>query len=151
MSSANEGASSSSAAAMTVVKAVYSFKGSHNDELNFKKGAMITLTQKEDGGWWEGTLDGKTGWFPSNYVSEIDDIASGNVSSPTSVSAASDASSDLASKRVEFRQQGRDSPKCCSTSNHCTLLKVQELYNRFVCVHGHKYGRLSPINILLLQ
>ena len=29
---------------------------------------MITLTQKEDEGWWEGTLDGKTGWFPSNYV-----------------------------------------------------------------------------------
>ncbi len=40
-------------------------------QLNFKKGDEITLTQKEEGGWWEGTLDGKTGWFPSNYVQEV--------------------------------------------------------------------------------
>lgn len=31
---------------------------------------MITVTQVEDGGWWEGTLKDKTGWFPSNYVKE---------------------------------------------------------------------------------
>jgi len=31
---------------------------------------VITVTQKEDGGWWEGTLGEKTGWFPSNYVKE---------------------------------------------------------------------------------
>ncbi|TRY67074.1 hypothetical protein TCAL_03108 [Tigriopus californicus] len=55
----------------TLLKAVYTFKGSHNDELNFKKGDVITLTQKVDGGWWEGTLNGKTGWFPANYVQEI--------------------------------------------------------------------------------
>ena len=36
----------SGVAGVTLVKAVYSFKGSHNDELNFKKGAVITLTQK---------------------------------------------------------------------------------------------------------
>ena len=36
----------------------------------FNKGDRITITQKEDGGWWEGTLDGKTGWFPSNYVKQ---------------------------------------------------------------------------------
>ena len=24
-----------------------------------------------DGGWWEGTLNGIVGWFPSNYVKEI--------------------------------------------------------------------------------
>jgi len=53
------------------VKAVFKFKGTNNDELKFKKGDLITVTQKEDGGWWEGTLDGKTGWFPSNYVEEI--------------------------------------------------------------------------------
>ena len=55
----------------TLVRAVYKFKGSNNDELKFKKGDVITITQQEDGGWWEGTLDGKTGWFPSNYVEEM--------------------------------------------------------------------------------
>ncbi|XP_055588788.1 uncharacterized protein LOC129741107 isoform X2 [Uranotaenia lowii] len=52
------------------VQAQYSFKGTNNDELCFKKGDIITLTQREDGGWWEGTLGSKTGWFPSNYVKE---------------------------------------------------------------------------------
>lgn len=53
-----------------IVQADYSFKGSNNDELCFKKGDIITVTQREEGGWWEGTLDEKTGWFPSNYVKE---------------------------------------------------------------------------------
>lgn len=35
-----------------------------------KKGDIVVVTQKEDGGWWEGTLGEKTGWFPSNYVRE---------------------------------------------------------------------------------
>ena len=54
------------------VKALFKFKASNNDELSLKKGEIITVTQKEDGGWWEGTSreSGKTGWFPSNYVSE---------------------------------------------------------------------------------
>ena len=54
-----------------LVRAVFKFKGTNNDELKFKKGDIITITQKEDGGWWEGTLDGKTGWFPSNYVEDM--------------------------------------------------------------------------------
>ncbi|XP_043864852.1 uncharacterized protein LOC6577559 isoform X2 [Drosophila mojavensis] len=53
-----------------IVRAEYSFMGSNNDELCFKKGDLITVTQREDGGWWEGTLNDKTGWFPSNYVIE---------------------------------------------------------------------------------
>ena len=75
-----------------MVRAVFKFKGTNNDEvisqanfhpvspasiefslqLKFKKGDLITITQSEDGGWWEGTLDGKTGWFPSNYVEKVD-------------------------------------------------------------------------------
>jgi Rho guanine nucleotide exchange factor 7 len=39
-------------------------------QLCFKKGDIITITQREDGGWWEGTIGDKTGWFPSNYVKE---------------------------------------------------------------------------------
>ncbi|XP_060847442.1 rho guanine nucleotide exchange factor 7 isoform X3 [Rhopalosiphum padi] len=53
-----------------LVQAVYSFKGKNNDELCLKKGDIVIVTQKEDGGWWEGTLKEKTGWFPSNYVRE---------------------------------------------------------------------------------
>lgn len=32
---------------------------------------IITLCQTPSGGWWEGTLNGLTGWFPSNYVSPV--------------------------------------------------------------------------------
>ncbi|XP_037957335.1 uncharacterized protein LOC119687177 isoform X1 [Teleopsis dalmanni] len=53
-----------------IVQAEYPFKGGNNDELCFKKGDLITVTQREEGGWWEGTLNDKTGWFPSNYVIE---------------------------------------------------------------------------------
>ncbi|KAL6443284.1 hypothetical protein ACFW04_002882 [Cataglyphis niger] len=52
------------------VIALFSFKGKNNDELCFKKGDIITITQVDDEGWWEGTLHDKTGWFPSNYVKE---------------------------------------------------------------------------------
>ena len=41
------------------------------EQLCFKKGDVITVTQCIDGGWWEGTLNGRTGWFPSNFTKEI--------------------------------------------------------------------------------
>ncbi|XP_062602717.1 rho guanine nucleotide exchange factor 7-like isoform X6 [Saccostrea cucullata] len=53
------------------VKAIHNFKGTNNDELCLNKGDIITVSQTMDGGWWEGTLNGKTGWFPSNYVKEL--------------------------------------------------------------------------------
>ncbi len=40
-------------------------------QLSFAKNDIIVLTQAPvEGGWWEGTFDGKTGWFPSNYVAQ---------------------------------------------------------------------------------
>ncbi|XP_030594683.1 rho guanine nucleotide exchange factor 6 isoform X2 [Archocentrus centrarchus] len=54
-----------------MVKARYNFKQNNEDELSFSKGDVILVTRQEEGGWWEGTLNGKTGWFPSNYVREI--------------------------------------------------------------------------------
>ncbi|XP_046961973.1 rho guanine nucleotide exchange factor 7 [Vanessa cardui] len=65
-----------------LVKAIYSFKGKNNDELCFKKGDIITVTQKEEGGWWEGTLGETTGWFPSNYVTEYKDTSGSITTSP---------------------------------------------------------------------
>ncbi|VDN02275.1 unnamed protein product [Thelazia callipaeda] len=49
-------------------RAKHTFKGRNNDELSFRKGDVITVTQQLDEGWWEGTLHSNTGWFPSNYV-----------------------------------------------------------------------------------
>ncbi|VDM47571.1 unnamed protein product [Toxocara canis] len=49
-------------------RAKHSFEGRNNDELSFRKGDVITVTQQLEGGWWEGTLQSNTGWFPSDYV-----------------------------------------------------------------------------------
>ncbi|XP_053129930.1 rho guanine nucleotide exchange factor 6 isoform X2 [Hemicordylus capensis] len=54
-----------------VVKARFHFKQTNEDELSINKGDIIYVTRVEEGGWWEGTLNGRTGWFPSNYVREI--------------------------------------------------------------------------------
>uniref|UniRef100_A0A671M159 Rho guanine nucleotide exchange factor 6-like n=1 Tax=Sinocyclocheilus anshuiensis TaxID=1608454 RepID=A0A671M159_9TELE len=54
-----------------VVKARFNFKQNNEDELSFSKGELIHVTRQEEGGWWEGALNGKTGWFPSNYVREV--------------------------------------------------------------------------------
>ncbi|CAL8263190.1 unnamed protein product [Lota lota] len=54
-----------------MVKARFNFKQNNEDELSFNKGDLIHVTRQEDGGWWEGSLSGRTGWFPSNYVREV--------------------------------------------------------------------------------
>ncbi len=46
-----------------VVKARFNFKQNNEDELSFNKGELIHVTRQEEGGWWEGSFNGKTGWF----------------------------------------------------------------------------------------
>jgi len=82
-----------------LVKSVFKFKGTNNDELKFKKGDIITITQKEDGGWWEGTLDGKTGWFPSNYVEELPK------ESKEVFPSVQEISEEVIAKNIDYRQQ----------------------------------------------
>ncbi|KAG5283106.1 hypothetical protein AALO_G00038380 [Alosa alosa] len=57
--------------AQLVVKARFNFQQTNEDELSFSKGDIIHVIRTEEGGWWEGSFNGKTGWFPSNYVREI--------------------------------------------------------------------------------
>lgn len=54
-----------------VVRAKFNFQQTNEDELSFTKGDVIHVTRVEDGGWWEGSLGSRTGWFPSNYVREV--------------------------------------------------------------------------------
>ncbi|XP_029306257.1 rho guanine nucleotide exchange factor 7-like isoform X2 [Cottoperca gobio] len=52
-------------------KARYPFEQTNEDELSFSKGDIVSVSRQEDGGWWEGSCNGNSGWFPSNYVREL--------------------------------------------------------------------------------
>ncbi|XP_030603368.1 rho guanine nucleotide exchange factor 7-like isoform X1 [Archocentrus centrarchus] len=54
-----------------LVRARFPFQQTNEDELSFSKGDIIVVNRQEEGGWWEGSMKGKTGWFPSNYVREL--------------------------------------------------------------------------------
>ena len=54
--------------AKRVVVAQYSCNAEASDELSFEAGDRIVVTRQDDIGWWEGSLNGKIGLFPSNYV-----------------------------------------------------------------------------------
>ncbi|XP_046902893.1 nostrin [Hypomesus transpacificus] len=52
-------------------KALYDFTSGREDELELKAGDLLDIYQKEDSGWWYGTLNGQMGHFPSTYVEEL--------------------------------------------------------------------------------
>jgi son of sevenless len=36
--------------------------------LAFRAGQVIHVLNRDTSGWWDGELEGRRGWFPSNYV-----------------------------------------------------------------------------------
>ncbi|KAI9005232.1 hypothetical protein BC832DRAFT_477279 [Gaertneriomyces semiglobifer] len=61
----------------------YPYTADKNDELSFVEGQVIRVVRKVAGGWWEGQLDHRVGWFPANHVDKYsptpDDIAEENI------------------------------------------------------------------------
>ncbi|XP_042189533.1 intersectin-2 [Callorhinchus milii] len=55
--------------------AIYSYQSGETGDLTFSEGETIQITKKE-GEWWTGTIDDRTGVFPSNYVKPKDPDAS---------------------------------------------------------------------------
>ncbi|XP_027631283.1 SH3 domain-containing kinase-binding protein 1 isoform X4 [Tupaia chinensis] len=49
----------------------FDYQAQHDDELTISAGEIITNIRKEDGGWWEGQINGRRGLFPDNFVREI--------------------------------------------------------------------------------
>jgi len=54
-------------------KALLTFEISEEDELGFQKNDIITILSTKDDHCWIGELNGKKGWFPSRFVSMIDE------------------------------------------------------------------------------
>ena len=51
-----------------ICRAIFDYTGLEADELNLKKGDIVTIVSKADPGWWIGSLSGRQGVFPANYV-----------------------------------------------------------------------------------
>lgn len=58
-----------SGASANQYKVMFDYEASGDDELSLKEGEIITVTNKDESGWWEGTnSQGESGLFPGNYV-----------------------------------------------------------------------------------
>ncbi|KAK0617044.1 hypothetical protein B0T14DRAFT_568594 [Immersiella caudata] len=61
------------AATVSRVRALFDFIPSEPGELEFKKGDVIAVLESVYKDWWRGSLKGKTGIFPLNYVEKLTD------------------------------------------------------------------------------
>uniref|UniRef100_A0A1A8G9F1 Cytoplasmic protein n=2 Tax=Nothobranchius korthausae TaxID=1143690 RepID=A0A1A8G9F1_9TELE len=56
----------------------FSYTAEREDELTLVKGTRVVVMEKCSDGWWRGSYNGRSGWFPSNYVTEdVDGTAGG--------------------------------------------------------------------------
>eukprot|EP00123_Amoebidium_parasiticum_P015395 comp22948_c1_seq1/m.36394 comp22948_c1_seq1/g.36394 ORF comp22948_c1_seq1/g.36394 comp22948_c1_seq1/m.36394 type:complete len:488 (-) comp22948_c1_seq1:45-1508(-) len=63
----------SSSSGVKRCKAHHLYEAAQSDEISFKPGDIIEITNQEHDDWWEGTVNGKTGMFPSNFVDMLPD------------------------------------------------------------------------------
>ncbi|KAL1006533.1 hypothetical protein UPYG_G00073510 [Umbra pygmaea] len=80
-------------------KASFSYVPQNDDELELKIGDVIEVLEEVEEGWWKGTLNGKTGMFPSNFIKELGDT-------PTSLNTSTRSSQE----ELRSNRSSKDSP-----------------------------------------
>ena len=55
-----------------IVRALYDYHSSDSTNLSFQAGTLIRVLTQLQSGWWDGCIDGERGWFPCNFVTEVD-------------------------------------------------------------------------------
>uniref|UniRef100_A0A3B3SZB6 CD2-associated protein n=1 Tax=Paramormyrops kingsleyae TaxID=1676925 RepID=A0A3B3SZB6_9TELE len=53
-------------------KVLFEYIPQNEDELELKVGDIIDIIEEVEEGWWSGTMNGKSGLFPSNFVKEVE-------------------------------------------------------------------------------
>ncbi|KAG6892365.1 hypothetical protein C0992_000756, partial [Termitomyces sp. T32_za158] len=62
-------------------KAMWAYnENNEGDDLSFAAGDIITVTEENNADWWTGTLNGRSGLFPSSYVEKLPPSAAPSVS-----------------------------------------------------------------------
>lgn len=56
---------------MNLYVVLYNFQSRHQDELDLKAGNKVTLIDSSDPHWWKGKCLGRSGFFPSKYVTKL--------------------------------------------------------------------------------
>ncbi|RMZ95511.1 CD2-associated, partial [Brachionus plicatilis] len=56
-------------------RVLYSYVPVNDDELSIQQNQVVTVLRLVEDGWYEGTLEGRRGVFPSNYVQKMDEDA----------------------------------------------------------------------------
>ncbi|XP_051737898.1 SH3 domain-containing kinase-binding protein 1 isoform X6 [Ctenopharyngodon idella] len=80
----------------------FDYQAQHDDELTIAVGDIISNIRKDEGGWWEGELDGRRGLFPDNFVREIKKDLKKEVKKESSLAGSkSDLSNGSASPKSE--------------------------------------------------
>ncbi|XP_024272075.1 SH3 domain-containing kinase-binding protein 1-like isoform X3 [Oncorhynchus tshawytscha] len=80
-------------------KASFSYVPQNEDELELKIGDVIHILGEVEEGWWQGSLNGKTGMFPSNFTRELEDT-------PPSL----DTSTRSSQEELRSNKTSKDSP-----------------------------------------
>ena len=58
---------------------MFDYDAEQANELSLKVGDIVQNVDQQDGGWWEGELNRKTGMFPASYVEIIKEIKKARV------------------------------------------------------------------------
>ncbi|XP_056418988.1 CD2-associated protein isoform X2 [Hyla sarda] len=53
-------------------KVLFEYIPQNEDELELKVGEVLEITEEVEEGWWSGTISGRSGLFPSNFVKELE-------------------------------------------------------------------------------
>ncbi|XP_069745912.1 SH3 domain-containing kinase-binding protein 1 [Narcine bancroftii] len=87
----------------------FAYKAQHDDELTISVGDIVTNIKKEDGGWWEGELDGRRGLFPDNFVREIkkDAKKENQAKKPTELCGGEISNGSLVSNETSLKSPGK--------------------------------------------